>query len=244
VAAHEESRPGPPPQRTVFVGHSFGSYIANLLVPTLNPHASIYVFPFLARPTLKGRVTLAVADRAYRRHAYIGAALHGIVTRVFDSVLHALSSPAKREQLKPTDPGLLRAIFRVAALEGAEIGAKPDLAHVDIHGAFAEGWDWVDSDGFIGSTKINQSIHTHKTGERHGTKAFLVYTEGDEWSPRYVWDSWPEHRRHDLSHVPHAFPCQEEHDAEVCTTILRILEQVHAEEQGQGEEAAAGRARL
>lgn len=58
-----------------------------------------------------------------------------------------------------------------------------------------------------------------------------MYTEGDEWSPRYVWDSWPSHRRHDLSHVPHAFPCQEEHDAEVAATVLRILEQVHAEEE-------------
>lgn len=134
MAAHEDSRSGPPPQRTVFIGHSFGSYIANLLVPSLTPHASIFVFPFLARPTLKGRVTLAVADRAYRRTPSIGAALHGIVTRVFDSVLHALSSPAKREQLRPTDPRLLRAIFRVAALEKEEIGAKPDLSHVDIHG--------------------------------------------------------------------------------------------------------------
>lgn len=137
VAEHERTRPGPPPRRTVLVGHSFGSYIANLLVPTLSPHGAIYIFPFLARPTLKGRVTLAVADRAYRRTPFIGAALHGIVTRVFDSVLRALSSPAKREQLRPTDPGLLRAIFRVAALEREEIGYKPpDLSHVDIHGAF------------------------------------------------------------------------------------------------------------
>lgn len=161
----------------MFVGHSFGSYIANLLgalllllvfclrahsrsscfstdhhlpnllllpypyphphalpVPSLSPHASIYIFPFLARPTLKGRVTLAVADRAYRRTPFIGAALHGLVTKLFDSVLHALSSPAKREQLKPTDPRLLRAIFRVAAMEREEIGGKPDLSHVDIHG--------------------------------------------------------------------------------------------------------------
>ncbi len=80
-------------------------------------------------------------------------------------------------------------------------------------------------------------------GERHGTKAFLVYTEGDEWSPRYVWDSWPAHRRHDLSHVPHAFPCQEAHDAEVCATILRILEQVRAEAEAAAAEPAA-RARL
>lgn len=74
-----------------------------------------------------------------------------------------------------------------------------------------------------------------------------MYTEGDEWSPRYVWDSWPAHRRHDLSHVPHAFPCQEQHDREVCAAVLRILEQVHAEEEGDGRVGVAGvgvRARL
>lgn len=82
-----------------------------------------------------------------------------------------------------------------------------------------------------------------------------MYTEGDEWSPRYVWDAFPPHRRHDLSHVPHAFPVAEEHDEEVASTVLRILEQVHAEEeeqeqvgvgQGVGERAVGvgGRARL
>lgn len=60
-------------------------------VPSLSPHASIYIFPFLARPTLKGRMTLAVADRAYRRTPLIGAALHSFTTRVFDLVLHAIS---------------------------------------------------------------------------------------------------------------------------------------------------------
>lgn len=119
----------------MLIGHSFGSYIANLCISSLTPHGAIYIFPFLARPTLKGRMTLAVADRAYRRTPFIGAALHGLVTRVFDTVLHALSTPAKREQLKPTDPALLRAIFRVAACERMEIGGKPDLSHVDIHGA-------------------------------------------------------------------------------------------------------------
>lgn len=36
VAEHEQSREGPAPQRTVFVGHSFGSYIANLLGALFN----------------------------------------------------------------------------------------------------------------------------------------------------------------------------------------------------------------
>lgn len=99
------------------------------------------------------------------------------------------------------------------------------------------GWGWM-WDGPI-DHRLHPQTHTYThTGERHGTKAYLVYTEGDEWSPRYVWDAFPPHRRHDLSHVPHAFPVAEEHDAEVAGTVLRILEQLHAEKEtaeGDGE---------
>lgn len=35
VAEHEQSRQGPPPGRVILIGHSFGSYIANILVPSL-----------------------------------------------------------------------------------------------------------------------------------------------------------------------------------------------------------------
>ena len=84
------------------------------------------------------------------------------------------------------------------------------------------------------SPKPHTKPQKQTIGERHGTKVHLVYTEGDEWSPRYVWDAFPPHRRHDLSHVPHAFPVAEAHDAEVAGTVLRILEQVHAEEEVEG----------
>lgn len=98
------------------------------------------------------------------------------------------------------------------------------------------GWLGNDRDQTIPIPPKHTQNHTtnKQTGERHGTKVHLVYTEGDEWSPRYVWDAFPPHRRHDLSHVPHAFPVAEAHDAEVAGTVLRILEQVHAEEEGGG----------
>jgi len=38
----------------------------------------------------------------------------------------------------------------------------------------------------------------------------------------------------DLSHVPHAFPCQEAHDEEVCETVLGIVGRVVRGEEGEG----------
>jgi hypothetical protein len=38
-----------------------------------------------------------------------------------------------------------------------------------------------------------------------------------------VWDEWPEQLRVDLSHVPHAFPCDERHDDEVARAVRRLL---------------------
>jgi len=53
-------------------------------------------------------------------------------------------------------------------------------------------------------------------------------------SPRYVWDAWPEERRVDMSHIPHAFPCQEAHDEEVCETVLDIVGRVVRGEESEG----------
>jgi len=155
IWAHERARPSPPPSHTLLVGHSFGAYIANLLLPHLTPSpaASIYLFPFLSEPTWRGKLQLALADQAYRQTPLLGRALHGVTSRLFDWLLYFVSSPAKRQNLPPrTDPETLRAILRVAACERAEIGGKgPNLSHVDMH------------------------------GEKHGSKPYLVYTEGDEW---------------------------------------------------------------
>ncbi|EKU21507.1 hypothetical protein NGA_0419200 [Nannochloropsis gaditana CCMP526] len=217
IWAHERARHSPSPTHTLLVGHSFGAYIANLLLPHLTPVpiASIYLFPFLSEPSWRGKLQLALADQAYRRTPFLGSAVHGVTSCLFDWVLRFISSPFKRQSLGGgIDPETLRAILRVAACERAEIGGKgPDLSHVDMH------------------------------GERHGSMPYLVYTEGDEWSPRYVWDAWPEERRVDMSHVPHAFPCHEAHDEEVCETVLQIVGKVVGGHEGK-EALTDTRARL
>ena len=38
----------------------------------------------------------------------------------------------------------------------------------------------------------------------------------------------------DLSHIPHAFPCQEAHDEEVCEAVLGIVGRVVRGEEGEG----------
>lgn len=65
------------------------------MVPHLQPDASIFIFPFLARPTLSGRFTLRVADFFYRKTP-VGRLLHPTTTSLFNTILRRLSSPTKR----------------------------------------------------------------------------------------------------------------------------------------------------
>jgi len=37
-----------------------------------------------------------------------------------------------------------------------------------------------------------------------------------------------------MSHIPHAFPCQEAHDEEVCETVLDIVGRVVRGEESEG----------
>jgi hypothetical protein len=165
------------------------------VVREVRPDACIFVFPFLAKPTFSGRVILHVADLCYRKTG-LGDWLHPRTTSLFNTIMRRLNSESKQSII--ATPQALQAIFRVAACEGPEIAAKPDLSHVP----------------YLANRK-----------------AYLLYTEGDQWCPRWVWDAWPEDRRVDLSHVPHAFPCQDKDDEQVALALLRVVEQLHANAQ-------------
>ena len=187
-------------KKCVFVAHSFGAYIANLVRLNIAKDFSfknalemehfIYLFPFLQQPTLQGRVTLAIADTIYRKqNGLLADLLHEkIVTPAFNSIVCSISDSEKRKHLL-TSAKRLFSIFRIAALERYEIGHKRDLSH------------------------IYQCSNT-----------WLVYTRGDQWCTRQVVDNWSDMRKIDLSHIPHAFPCRFKHDEEIVRVLVQIFD--------------------
>lgn len=57
---HKEKTSHPLPLSLIPIG----AYVANMIIPTIRPSASLFIFPFLARPTPSGTLTLRLANRS------------------------------------------------------------------------------------------------------------------------------------------------------------------------------------